>query len=377
MKFEEIIPVSIFDLNNLFKSKNKKLYLVGGCIRDFLIGSNPKDFDLATDALPEEVLLICKNYKTNEVGKSFGVVSVCTEDQPKGIEIATFRNDIYNDKLGETRNPDVIFSTIEEDVLRRDITCSGLFYDIQNHEIIDLVGGIDDINNKIIKFIGDGNLRIKEDPLRIMRSIRFSCRYGFSIEQNSQNAIIQNKNKLSIITAERIFEEINKSFTQSMDFSIYMKYLVDFEIVDVIFPNITLNKVEKFQKFSCIEMYFSALFLGNNTKILFNTMKERFKMTHNFTRKVIFLLDVLNVTAENVLSLYDKKLVSETTNEEIKKWFDFIEEISNKLPKSVKVFTNFTPSVKAINLMSIGLTGKELGDEIRKLEMKNYLNLML
>jgi len=172
-----IIPESIKDLQLLFKSKGKKLYVVGGAVRDFLTGDTPKDFDLATDALPDEVLeILGKNYRTNLQGKSFGVVVVFTDDQPMGMEIATFRSDIYDDKLGKTRNPDVKFTTIDQDVLRRDLRINGLFYDLDKKEIVDLVGGISDIKKGIIGMIGDPDLRIKEDPLRILRAIRMACR---------------------------------------------------------------------------------------------------------------------------------------------------------------------------------------------------------
>lgn len=206
-----IIPNSIKSLYNLFKENKKELFLVGGSVRDFLIGVYPKDFDLATDATPDEVIVICKDFKTNSVGKSFGVVIVYTDDQPEGMEIATFREDVYGDKLGKTRNSDIKFSTIDKDVLRRDISINGLFYDLEKQEIIDLVGGIDDINNKIIRFIGDPELRIKEDPLRIMRVARFSFKYNFSIEENTKLAIKKNNNLLNIITKERIWEEIKKA----------------------------------------------------------------------------------------------------------------------------------------------------------------------
>ena len=173
----DVIPQSVKDLHDLFSEQGKKLYLVGGSVRDFLTGDKPKDFDLATDALPDEVLQIIGNkYKTNLQGRAFGVVVVYTKDQPEGMEIATFREDVYDDKLGTTRNPDVKFTNIEQDVLRRDLRINGLFYDLEKREIVDLVGGIEDIKSRTISMIGDPDLRIKEDPLRILRAIRMACR---------------------------------------------------------------------------------------------------------------------------------------------------------------------------------------------------------
>ena len=208
----DIIPQSVKELHTLFQSAGKKLYLVGGSVRDFLTGDKPKDFDLATDALPDEVLeIVGDKYRTNLQGRAFGVVVVYTKEIPEGMEIATFRNDLYGE-LGETRNPDVEFTTIDSDVLRRDISINGLFYDLDKKEIIDLVGGINDIKNKIIRMIGNPDIRIKEDPLRIMRIMRFAYRYGFEIEQNTKNSIRKNKHLLKIISKERIWEEMKKSF---------------------------------------------------------------------------------------------------------------------------------------------------------------------
>jgi len=210
----DIIPQSVKELHELFQSAGKKLYLVGGSVRDFLTGDKPKDFDLATDALPDEVLeIVGDKFRTNLQGKAFGVVVVFTDEVPEGMEIATFRSDVYDGKLGKTRNPDVKFTTIDEDVDRRDISINGLFYDLDKKEIVDLVGGVDDIKNKTIRMIGDPNLRIKEDPLRILRVFRFSYRYGFKIDDETKKAIIKNKESLKIISRERIWEEIKKSFS--------------------------------------------------------------------------------------------------------------------------------------------------------------------
>ena len=154
----DIIPQSVKDLHTLFQSAGKKLYLVGGSVRDFLTGDKPKDFDLATNALPDEVLeIIGDKFRTNLQGKAFGVVVVYTKEVPEGMEIATFRSDIYDDKLGKTRNPDVKFTTIDQDVLRRDLRINGLFYDLDKREIVDLVGGVEDIKNKKINMIGSSS----------------------------------------------------------------------------------------------------------------------------------------------------------------------------------------------------------------------------
>src|ERR1035437_4479020 len=188
----DIIPKSVKELHMLFKAADKELVVIGGSVRDFLNGDKPKDFDLATNANPNEILSLIKQrngWRTTEQGKSFGVIVVYTEDQPLGLEIATFREDSYGDLLGKTRNPDVKFSTIEKDIERRDLTFNSLYYDLTERKIVDLVNGIEDVKNSIARMVGDPDMRIKEDPLRILRILRFSYRYGYTIDEKTKEAI--------------------------------------------------------------------------------------------------------------------------------------------------------------------------------------------
>ena len=152
----DVIPQSVKDLHDLFSEQGKKLYLVGGSVRDFLTGDKPKDFDLATDALPDEVLeIIGDKYKTNLQGKAFGVVVVYTKDQPEGMEIATFREDV-----SKGRNPEVKLGvTIDQDVKRRDLTYNALFYDLDKREIVDLTGGREDLEKGITRMVGNASER--------------------------------------------------------------------------------------------------------------------------------------------------------------------------------------------------------------------------
>ena len=145
------VPSDIKKIHKLFKKSGKKLFVVGGAVRDAILGKNPKDFDLATDAKPDEVLKIAKDggLKTVEVGKQFGVVIV------GGHEIATFRKDI-----GKGRRPSAVdYTDIEGDVKRRDLTINALFYDMDRGNIVDLVGGIADLKKKKIRTVGKGSER--------------------------------------------------------------------------------------------------------------------------------------------------------------------------------------------------------------------------
>jgi tRNA nucleotidyltransferase/poly(A) polymerase len=361
----EIIPESIKQLHRIFKASNKSLYLVGGSVRDFLNNETPKDYDLATDATPTEVLEITKQFKSKLQGEAFGVVVVRTDDGD--FEVATLREDIYGDKLGETRNPEVKFSTIDKDVLRRDLTFNALFYDLDKQEIIDLVGGVEDMKNKIARFVGNPTERIIEDPLRILRILRFSERYGFTIDKKSADAIIDNVDKLSIITNERIWEEIVKAHKQSKNFYSYISSLIGYSIADQIFKGLYIPKTH-ISKNTSLEMHFAFLFMENSTAGLLDKMKFEFKIPHDFSRKVVFLLDVIYLTPEKALDLYKKKVISGTTNEELVEWY----ELAHLHSAAHKAFLQYEPSVNAEELMLKGFKNRALGEEIKRLELLNF-----
>jgi tRNA nucleotidyltransferase/poly(A) polymerase len=174
IKFDIPIPDDIKKIKDVFKKNGHKLYVVGGAVRDALLGKTPKDYDLATDAVPDKVEEMMKKakLKTLPTGKAFGVINVFTNEGE--YEIATFREDI-----GSGRRPDVkIGATIESDAARRDLRVNALYYDIDTNEIIDLVGGLDDLKNNTINMVGNPQERFEEDPLRILRFFRFYSRFN-------------------------------------------------------------------------------------------------------------------------------------------------------------------------------------------------------
>lgn len=363
----DIIPQSIKDISLLFKKNGKELYLVGGAVRDFLNNENPKDFDLCTNATPDEILNIVKNkYKTTEQGKSFGVIVIYTKDQPMGIEVATFREDIYDDKLGITRNPEIKFSTIEKDVLRRDITYNSMFYDLEKRKIIDLVGGIEDIKNKTTKFVGNPNDRITEDPLRILRVLRFSCRYNFAIDLNTKKSIIANKNKLSIVSQERIWDEMKKAAKQAKNYSEYLEFFNEFDMWDQVFPGAKINtKIEKTDSFIS---YIANLFKFDNISDLEKRMVLEYKIEYDTASKVVFLINLLKLTPELAFDLYKQKVKCHCSTDLIVDWLD-INDINDKM---FIRFMEYKPSVSAEDLMKQGFKGRELGDEIKRQETEKF-----
>jgi tRNA nucleotidyltransferase/poly(A) polymerase len=181
----------------------------GGCVRDRLLGIEPKDYDVATNARPEETLRIFPG--SNEVGAHFGVV--IAKVKGVAIEIATFRTDgSYKDG----RRPESVeFSTPEEDAQRRDFTVNGLFENPENDEVIDFVGGVGDLKAGLLRAIGDPVARFREDGLRLLRAVRFAAVLGFELETTTRAALCSEAGLLARISPERVRDEFSKILTSS------------------------------------------------------------------------------------------------------------------------------------------------------------------
>lgn len=181
----------------------------GGCVRDALLGITPKDYDVATNAPPEAVIRLFGQRRTVPVGASFGVVMVLGSSPESGqIEVATFRSD--GAYLDGRRPKNVRYSTMEEDALRRDFTINGMFFDPLREEVLDFVGGRDDLNRRIVRAIGSPAARFEEDKLRMLRAVRFTSTFGFELESGTQTAIRKHRAGLSQVSSERISQELRK-----------------------------------------------------------------------------------------------------------------------------------------------------------------------
>lgn len=190
-------------------------YLVGGGVRDILLGLNPKDFDIATDATPEEINKIFRNSRI--IGRRFRLVHVLFGREM--IEVATFRaghEDSCNSKAKTSDHGllvrDNVFGNLEEDAFRRDFTVNALYYTVKDFSVLDFVGGLDDLNKKQLRLIGDPVTRYREDPVRILRAIRLSCKLGLSIEEKTAEPIKALAEMLEHISPARLWEEANKLF---------------------------------------------------------------------------------------------------------------------------------------------------------------------
>ena len=372
----DVIPESVKDLHKLFQSKGRKLYLVGGSVRDFLTGDKPKDFDLATDALPDEVLeIIADKYKTNLQGKSFGVVVVYTKDQPGGMEIATFREDI-----SKGRNPEVKLGVgIEQDVKRRDLTYNSLFYDLDKKEIVDLVGGKSDLESGITRMVGDPIERFDEDSLRILRAFRFASRYGHPLHKDTEKAIEKRKQLQNIdpetgqmkrISQERVWEEMKKAWTQAKDYNHYLDFFTKFDMWEEVFPaaNINTNLVDS----KDFVVVIANLFKNESAPGLADRLAQEYKIELETATKVQFLISLLSFKVEEVFDIYKKKQQCGISDATILEWLKVEGIDTDALIK----FVEWRPSVSAQELMSKGFKGKALGDEIKRLEVEKFKSLL-
>jgi poly(A) polymerase len=201
-------PLSVHDaalrVVQRLRQHGHQAFWAGGSVRDMLLGREPTDIDVATDAVPDTIISLFT--RTRKVGAKFGVVMV--RQGPHWIETATFRSDLdYRDG----RHPEkVVFTTAEEDAQRRDFTINGLFYDPVGKQVIDYVGGRKDLEAGIIRAIGDPARRFAEDHLRMLRAVRFSARLGFPIESETAAAIREQAEHISRISPERIHEELER-----------------------------------------------------------------------------------------------------------------------------------------------------------------------
>lgn len=178
----------------------------GGCVRDMLLGSTPHDYDVATDATPNQVRKLFR--RTLAVGAQFGVIEVLGDEPGLHVQVATFRSD---GSYSDGRHPDSVkYGTPQDDALRRDFTINGLFYDPLKEEVIDYVGGQADLKLRIVKAIGDPVQRIEEDKLRMLRAIRFVSRLAFDLDTKTADAIKMMHAHLKQVSAERITEELKK-----------------------------------------------------------------------------------------------------------------------------------------------------------------------
>lgn len=234
----------------LLQKSGYQAYLVGGGVRDLLLGGEPKDFDVATNATPEQVNKVFRSARI--IGKRFRIVHVRMGREI--IEVTTFRGSHTKGKgkeavQGETGVllRDNVYGDIQSDAMRRDFTINALYYNPHTNQILDFCNGLEDLKGRTIRIIGDANLRYKEDPVRMIRAVRFAAKLGFKLEDHTQQAILEHAELLAQIPPARLFEEVLKLFANGYAMATYT-LLRQYGLFVSLFPatNASLDSQDEF-----------------------------------------------------------------------------------------------------------------------------------
>lgn len=222
---------------NRLQSEGFQAYLVGGSVRDLLLGKKPKDFDISTNATPSEVRKLFRNARI--IGRRFKLVHILFHREI--IEVATFRGGQNEENADQRTNEqgmlvrDNVYGTLQDDVWRRDFTINALYYNLKDASVIDFTDGINDIHQRQLRLLGEPEIRYQEDPVRMLRAIRFAAKLHFDIAPDTANPIFKMKHLLANISSSRLFDEIvklslcgelNKAYDQ----------LKTFGLLEILFP---------------------------------------------------------------------------------------------------------------------------------------------
>lgn len=357
-------PDDLTALAGRFHDAGHKFYLVGGCVRDSILGLAPKDFDVATDMHTEDVVrMLSKDYTVLPIGRAFGIATVVT---PEGntYEIATFRKDI-----GEGRRPDSVeFTTIEEDVKRRDLTINALFYDIMEGEIVDLVGGMKDLKEGVVRTVGRPTDRFREDPLRRLRTIRFSTRLNFRFDPETYFSVRDDSN-LEGVSPERVREELCRAHSGAKTVSRLSELLRQTRMCDWIFPGLECDPVISSSRW----VVWLAYILRWNDPDLVNRKLHELKYTREEVKQVTFLVRFQGLHVSNAYDLKKAFNGSGLPREDIE---DFSKRLLRPDGDLVRVFLDWELSVKGDDLISEGMTGKAIGATIAMRETFIFSDLV-
>jgi tRNA nucleotidyltransferase/poly(A) polymerase len=367
------VPQGAHDIHKLMKDAGHELYLVGGSVRDHVLGKKPKDFDLATEAPPERIIdILSKDKRFKDkldlTGEQFGVVRV-RDPEGEEYEIATFRQDI-----GEGRRPDEVkFTTIDEDVARRDLTINALFYDMDTNEIVDYVGGIKDAKEGVIKTVGRPKDRFREDKLRILRVVRFAGRLGADIDAETSKAIKDDPD-LHEVSPERVRDEFVRGIASAKDPKHYLKTMAELELFDQVFPGLKVGKTYLDTPDPVLQM--ASLLRDNKHKDIEKVMREM-KYTREEIQKVLFMLKMRGLEPG---SAYDLKKAYKKLKLNAPSVMAAARALGRPAIDHVKAFVNFAeapPALTGKDLLDRGMKkGPEMGRAIAKAEQEAYEALL-
>tara|TARA_B100001113_G_scaffold7203_1_gene5909 strand:- start:248 stop:1441 length:1194 start_codon:yes stop_codon:yes gene_type:complete len=300
-----------------------KAYIVGGFVRDSLMGKNPKDCDIVTNATPEEIKEIIP--RTRIIGRRFKIVHARAGKEI--IEISTFRSSSQKDTKKSNKGillRDNNYGTIEEDAFRRDFTINSLYLDIERMEVLDFVGGFKDLQEGILRCIGDSSKRFREDPVRIIRAVRFKSKLGLALERKLEKDISKSSYLLGEISSGRKYEETLKMFLTGNGYSI-MAEMQNYKIIEYLLP-LTKN-------------FMNA---KKDRRLIFNALKDtdkRFNQNKTLTPSFLFAVLLWPALINKIGEVNSKKIkipkVSKVANLILKKHNEYC-FIPKRIQSSIK-----------------------------------------
>lgn len=373
-RLEMQLPAELLTLAGLFKEAGHQLYVVGGAVRDTLLGQVPKDFDVATDATPEQIkaFLAPHNYSMLSVGESFGVTMIVFPFPLEKLEIATFRED-----MSAGRHPIVRYATIHEDVQRRDLTINALFYDINTQQVFDLVGGLSDMERRLLCAVGEPADRFREDPLRKLRAIRFATRLSYQFEIKTENAILRDPS-LEGVSAERIRDEFVRGIATAQSVRKFLVHLEYFGMWAHVFPGLRVNRVPDSMSSSSgpesrhVPVILSILLEGNAPEVVTRVLNS-LKYTAHEIALTTFLMRFRDIN-EAAAYRMRRQFNSLNVNDDV-----LIDYASNRnLPTHAVfgAFLDYRLTVSGDALIAEGFSGAALGRELEQRERILFQQLL-
>ncbi len=362
------IPEKVKSIMSYLEDFGFEVFAVGGCVRDSLLGNTPNDWDLCTNATPDEMLnVLRKKYTVITTGIKHGTVTVVIDKEP--YEITTYRTE--NGYL-DGRHPDKVefVSDIAEDLKRRDFTVNAMAYN-QGCGLVDLYGGREDLDKRIIRCVGDPWERFKEDALRILRAIRFSAKLSFDIDKNTSKEIFNLKDNLSYVSKERIFDELKGILLSYAPYSVILKYKSVFE--DILDNEIIVDKIlDKLP--TDINLRLSALLYNCDYRRVLNSLKADNKtkkavsdiienMNINMPKDKVLAKRYLNKFGFNKDILLFSKMINGINHKEYNECLALMDEIISK----DECYSLSQLKISGEDLVEKGYKGKEIKEKLNEL----------
>lgn len=356
--------MAVLSLLVQFSKAKKEIYVVGGAVRDAWLGIEPKDYDLATNATPDETIKILRTspgvQTILDIGKAFGVIKVVMSNGEE-YEIATFRSDV-----GSGRRPEsVVFTSIDQDVLRRDLTINALFYDAGSREVVDYVGGLEDLKNHVIRTVGNPEERFAEDRLRILRALRFAARFGSEIEPETAAAIM-NDNSLVGVSPERIREEFLRGIKSSKSVAYFLEMITGFKLWDQVFPELKVYTHSVSCKTPSTQI---AWLLRDNDPMVLLKRLNQLKYSAEEVSQIAFLVSVQSLSLETAYRLKKGMDGSRVKPDQIRTYAEFNNRVN---PNLVEAFCQYHLSVSGEQVKAQGFQGAAIGKEVARLETEKF-----